>query len=680
MSDVFVSYAREDRALVEPFVAMLEQQGWSVWWDREIDPGATFSRAIEQEISAARCVVVLWTQRSVESDWVHAEANEGLERRILFPVLLEETRVPLIFRTTQTSDLRGWPGNFDEHELGRLLDALGQALEHPPEATKASYRSTAATRWTARRLGAAALLLAVATFLGIMVARSPPDATASGSVDITNGSSSQEADPEAETPPLLVSIESFSGLDVGVAQEIVELLARTNANAIAVLAADAHEPDLVLRGVATNERLTASLFDEATQRTRQSFTVDLQDDGLQTSLRNLAQRIGRELGGSPLPVRPVIAPELYLEYLSIRTRLRDAPTAEAREQRIKDLDALLNSAPRFAEGIAALCSWEIEEYLRRASSAAFERAERRCARATRLDADNPWVELALGNLYRAAGQLDAAENSYRRALEVAPYMTRALAGLAGVAADRGDIEGAESLLFRAQDIEPGSWSLFAFLGHIYFDAGSYEAAAAQYSEAVRLSRDNASMLADLGAAYFMQERFDDAVVHWRRSADLDQNAQTWSNLASAHYFEGNLVEALDAYQHAIDLDESDYRLWLNAGEAATHVSGADAEPYFARASELGEQLRQINPDANEVISALALASAALGNEAQARALLDELSGKESLEVDALYDMAVTHTRLGDARAARAAITTLVAQGYPRSLVDRDANFKGRSEK
>ena len=131
MADIFVSYAREDRAKVEPFVALLEAQNWTVWWDREINPGAAFSRVIEREISLAKCVVVLWTNRSVSSDWVQAEANDGLERKILIPVSFEKVNVPLIFRQTQSADFTRWPSRIDETEIRTLLQAISHAIEMP---------------------------------------------------------------------------------------------------------------------------------------------------------------------------------------------------------------------------------------------------------------------------------------------------------------------------------------------------------------------------------------------------------------------------------------------------------------------------------------------------------------------------------------------------------------------
>jgi adenylate cyclase len=50
MADIFVSYARADRARVAPLVAALEAQGWSVWWDAEINPGQEFDALITEQI------------------------------------------------------------------------------------------------------------------------------------------------------------------------------------------------------------------------------------------------------------------------------------------------------------------------------------------------------------------------------------------------------------------------------------------------------------------------------------------------------------------------------------------------------------------------------------------------------------------------------------------------------
>jgi TIR domain len=85
MAKVLLSYDREDTDRAAPIAAALEQSGHSVWWDRHIKGGANFSREIEQALADADAVVVLWSQHSVQSDWVRDEAAAGRDSGRLVP-------------------------------------------------------------------------------------------------------------------------------------------------------------------------------------------------------------------------------------------------------------------------------------------------------------------------------------------------------------------------------------------------------------------------------------------------------------------------------------------------------------------------------------------------------------------------------------------------------------------
>ena len=65
MTDVFVSYSRQDRARVTELVAAIEAAGFSVWWDKAISAGAEFDREIDSALERARAVVVVWSKDSV---------------------------------------------------------------------------------------------------------------------------------------------------------------------------------------------------------------------------------------------------------------------------------------------------------------------------------------------------------------------------------------------------------------------------------------------------------------------------------------------------------------------------------------------------------------------------------------------------------------------------------------
>ena len=148
-ADVFLSYAEEDRARAGAVSNALEALGWSVWWDREIAPGSTWRETIERAIEGTRCMVVLWSESSIVSRWVHEEAEEGLARARLVPVLIEPVRPPMGFRSVQVCDLSGWEGDPKAADFVSLTKAIS-ALAGPPQRGAASP-----TRPTAARAAAA---------------------------------------------------------------------------------------------------------------------------------------------------------------------------------------------------------------------------------------------------------------------------------------------------------------------------------------------------------------------------------------------------------------------------------------------------------------------------------------------------------------------------------------------
>jgi hypothetical protein len=135
MSDIFLSYASEDRSIAKRIATLLEQHGWHVWWDRSIPIGMTFDEVIERALEETRCVVVLWSQVSIGSRWVKTEAAEGARRGILIPLIMEEVVPPLEFRRVQAADLNGWGGESDHPGVAQFIGAVAALLARKPEGT-----------------------------------------------------------------------------------------------------------------------------------------------------------------------------------------------------------------------------------------------------------------------------------------------------------------------------------------------------------------------------------------------------------------------------------------------------------------------------------------------------------------------------------------------------------------
>lgn len=134
MSDIFISYASEDRARAGAIANVLEAQGWSVWWDRNVATGARFAEVIQEEIGKARCIVCLWSAVSIRKDWVIDEASEGRERGILMPILIEQVQPPLGFRQIQAADLSNWRGDLSALAFRRICEDIRGILNSDSQA------------------------------------------------------------------------------------------------------------------------------------------------------------------------------------------------------------------------------------------------------------------------------------------------------------------------------------------------------------------------------------------------------------------------------------------------------------------------------------------------------------------------------------------------------------------
>ena len=120
MPDVFLSYAEEDGDTARRVASLLQAQGGCV--RREGAPA---------DDAEARCMVVLWSRHSVNSDEVAAQAEQGRARHALVPVLLEQVTPPPGLRSIQAADLSGWDGAADAPGARQLVADLAGLLGQP---------------------------------------------------------------------------------------------------------------------------------------------------------------------------------------------------------------------------------------------------------------------------------------------------------------------------------------------------------------------------------------------------------------------------------------------------------------------------------------------------------------------------------------------------------------------
>ena len=131
MTDVFISYKREERARCVAIYNALVDLKLSVWFDAHIEPGTDFDREIEREVRRARAVLVLWSELAADSDWIRAEARTGRQSERLVAARLDDCLPPLEFASVQTVDLFDRP-DFQAGEGWRQIAArIGRLVGRP---------------------------------------------------------------------------------------------------------------------------------------------------------------------------------------------------------------------------------------------------------------------------------------------------------------------------------------------------------------------------------------------------------------------------------------------------------------------------------------------------------------------------------------------------------------------
>lgn len=121
---VFLSYSRQDTERVIPLVDALESDGIEVWWDIEIPPGKRFVDVIYKHLHSCDYIIVVWSKSSVRSSWVHREAEEGLQRKVLLPTLFDEVGLPFLFKDLHTCLFQNWAGDKNDQDYQNLLAAI----------------------------------------------------------------------------------------------------------------------------------------------------------------------------------------------------------------------------------------------------------------------------------------------------------------------------------------------------------------------------------------------------------------------------------------------------------------------------------------------------------------------------------------------------------------------------
>jgi hypothetical protein len=168
LTDVFISYSRNDRALAQTLADELTAKGLAVWWDSELLSGEDFRAAILARLVEAKAVIVIWSRQAVSSRWVCEEAEEAAQALKLIAVGapgFDVRELPLGLRSFQVVPIANRAG---------IFAAVTAALEGRLNAHNPLQRKTLLELWFERaKRNWGVILAAAAAVLALFIATTP---------------------------------------------------------------------------------------------------------------------------------------------------------------------------------------------------------------------------------------------------------------------------------------------------------------------------------------------------------------------------------------------------------------------------------------------------------------------------------------------------------------------------
>ena len=158
----------------------------------------------------------------------------------------------------------------------------------------------------------------------------------------------------------------------------------------------------------------------------------------------------------------------------------------------------------------------------------------------------------LGLVFFMGGRPDEAIQNYRQALDIDPDYAKARNNLGIALAARGDVKGAIFHLRQALGINPAYSDAHYNLGNVLARTGDLDAAMEHFRRALEIDPAYAKAYNNLGLALAMKDRLDEAMLNYRHALEIDPDyARAHNNLGIALAARGDVEGAIFHFRQAL---------------------------------------------------------------------------------------------------------------------------------
>lgn len=379
-------------------------------------------------------------------------------------------------------------------------------------------------------------------------------------------------------------------------------------------------------------------------------------------------RLGRQPTGSQ---------HAYRLYLKARRALDASPDIAAAAVAERELRDALRLDPEFALAHVALSEALWRRFHQEGGAELARQAAAAARRARAIDPDLPEARVALARALRATGRAQQSIESIAAVLADHPRPAEALRELGISYRAAGDQEEAESCFRQAVRLEPDDWMGWNALGSFLVGSGELAEAAEAYRRADRLAPPSVSWpRQNLASVLILQSKYAAAAEAFEAIAATTSDPVLFSNMATAHFFLGDVERAGELYRRAVSLDPDNPTLHRNLGDLL--LRSGDRQGALAahlRALVLVEEALEGGYHDPQLVVERAVLAAKLGVCDDATHGLDELWATLPLDAKTAHGFAQAWALCGETEAALDALERAVEAGWSADMLADENEFR-----
>jgi serine/threonine-protein kinase len=382
------------------------------------------------------------------------------------------------------------------------------------------------------------------------------------------------------------------------------------------------------------------------------------------------ERIAMQAGGT----QNAEAAELFLE---ARGHVSEQPSEQQLTEAMNLYRRALDLDPEYAEAMVRLAEACHQRFTLNEDPIWLEHGTSYARRAVDAAYDLPAAHFVAGRFAHESRSFESAIEHFQQAITLDPLHVEAYMYLADAYELTGATEEASATVERAIRTGPDDWTTYHDIGVFFFGRHDWERAAEYFQKVIDLNPNSSIGYTTLGGVLFYLDDRVGARRNLDHAVEIGGGYDAYNNLATLEFYEGHFDRAAELFERALEMDDSDYIVWSNLGEACAQADlghpDCSRNAYLRAATLVTEEL-DTAPDDIDLTIFLASLRVNLGENGEARRLAEHAAALEVADPDSMVTLADIFEKLHERESALLWIQRSLEAGYPLQLIEDYAGF------